>query len=395
MTPFASSLFGSFWMGGFECSSHRRPSGRRIDVIDATGHDRYAAQDYARLAAAGLHTARDGLRWHLIERTPGEYDFFSLRSQLAAASKAGVEVIWDLMHYGWPDAVDVFAPDFPEVFARYARAAVTELRANMPGELWLCPINEISFLAWGGGEVAYLNPFDIGRGEALKAQLVRAAILAMNAAREIDPGVRFIHAEPLISVTHHPDKPHDAHEAARQHDTQYQALDMLAGRSHPELGGSPAHLDVLGVNYYPYNQWWHHAQTVQQTEEREPLPPGHPEQRPLRDLLAEIAERYRRPLLISETGTEGGARAGWLTMVAGEVGAARATGVPVEGVCLYPVVNHPGWDDDRHCHNGLWDYPDVQGHREADPALAAALAQLQVEVPPAPRPQVREKAEVG
>ena len=27
-------------------------------------------------------------------------------------------------------------------------------------------------------------------------------------------------------------------------------------------------------------------------------------------------------------------------------------------------MNHPGWDDDRHCHNGLWDYPDEHGERE-------------------------------
>jgi hypothetical protein len=43
------SLFKSFFLGGFECSNHRRSDGRRLDLIAATGHDRWAAHDYAEL----------------------------------------------------------------------------------------------------------------------------------------------------------------------------------------------------------------------------------------------------------------------------------------------------------------------------------------------------------
>ena len=42
----------SFFMGGFECSTHRLQSGRRLDVIGATAHDRFALEDYRRLADA-------------------------------------------------------------------------------------------------------------------------------------------------------------------------------------------------------------------------------------------------------------------------------------------------------------------------------------------------------
>ncbi len=38
-----------------------------------------------------------------------------------------------------------------------------------------------------------------------------------------------------------------------------------------------------------------------------------------------------------------------------------------------PIVNHPGWLDDRHCYNGLWDYPDDQGEREIYQPLAIEL----------------------
>ncbi|WP_345463323.1 beta-glucosidase [Deinococcus carri] len=369
----APSPFRSFFLGGFECSSHRRPSGRRVDVIDATGHDRFAAQDYARLAAEGLLAARDGLRWHRIEEQPGVYDFGSVGSQVRAARAAGVQVVWDLLHYGTPDHVDLFAPDFPEVFARFARAAALALAPETDGPLWLCPVNEISFLAWGGGEVAYLNPFERGRGMVLKRQLVRAAICAVDAVREVCPDARFLHAEPLLHVTAHPERPWEAAAARQENEAQFEALDMLAGRLHPELGGAARYLDVIGLNFYPYNQWRHHPQR----EGRERVPYDHPAYRPLRQLLAEVAARYHRPLLIAETGTEDEERPAWFRMVSREALAARAAGIPLHGVCLYPVVNHPGWDDDRHCHNGLWDYPDRQGHREADPALLSELRAAQ------------------
>jgi len=63
-----------------------------------------------------------------------------------------------------------------------------------------------------------------------------------------------------------------------------------------------------------------------------------------------------------------------------EVLMAIAQGVPVECICLYPIVNHPGWDDDRHCHNGLFDYPDASGHRPAFAPLADEIARRTADV---------------
>ncbi|UQN09937.1 beta-glucosidase [Deinococcus sp. QL22] len=358
--PLVSQLFSSFFQGGFECSSQRLRAGRRLDVIDATAHDRFAAQDYSRLRGIGMQTARDGFRWHLIEHTPGEYDFRSILPMLRAARHAGVQIIWDLCHYGWPDFMDVFSPEFPEQFGRYA-AACAEILAEENGEdiSFVCPINEISFLTWAGGDVGYLNPFAHGRGLELKMQLVRAALRATAALRARLPTVRIVYAEPLLSSRSHPDRPHEADAAQAEHLGQYQTLDMLSGRLFPELGGFPEALDIVGLNYYPYNQWFFHPYA----HEREHLPGGHPLHRPLSELLAEVYARYGRPLFLSETGTEGEARPDWLRSVMAEVRRAREQGTPVEGVCLYPILNHAGWDDDRPCPNGLWDGCGPQGER--------------------------------
>src|SRR3954468_6506434 len=92
-------LFRSFWMGGFECSCHMNSAGVRLDMTAALQHDRFAAEDYRRLRELGIAVARDGLRWHLVDRA-GTYDWSSWLPMLDAARREGVQVIWDLCHYG-------------------------------------------------------------------------------------------------------------------------------------------------------------------------------------------------------------------------------------------------------------------------------------------------------
>src|SRR5947209_4041192 len=115
-------LFDSFFLGGFECASHVRDDGRRLDLIEACGHDRHVLSDYESLARRGLRTVRDGLRWHLIESRPNRYDFSSFLPMLRAAHSRGVQVIWDLCHYGYPEHLDAWRPSFVDAFARFARA---------------------------------------------------------------------------------------------------------------------------------------------------------------------------------------------------------------------------------------------------------------------------------
>lgn len=356
-----TAVLDSFFIGGFECSTHCRADGRRLDIVEATGHARFCTSDYASLRKQDIRLARDGLRWHRIEAKPGTYDWSSLLPMLEAARQAGITVMWDLCHYGWPDGIDIWTDDFIERFATFAGAAAAVVRAHGVGERYYCPINEISFLAWAGGEVGYLNPFGRGRGDELKQQLVRAAIAAIDAIRRVDPHARFLHAEPLIHVIAYPNRPEQRAVAEDYRVAQWQACDMLAGRLHPELGGAPPYLDLLGLNFYPMNQWFLHGSTI---------PMGHHEYRPLSDLLTEAFERYRRPLLIAETGAEGSARPAWLHYVCEEVRSAMHAGVPIEGICLYPVTSYPGWDDNRCCEVGLFGAPSSSGRRSIYQPLA-------------------------
>ena len=365
-----SSTFQSFFLGGFECSTHRLPSGKRLDLVHATRHDELALRDYRLLKKHGILTAREGLRWHLIEAQPRNFDFSTAEPIIRAALETGIQVIWDLWHYGWPDDIDIFSADFVDRFRAFACATAELLGENFETSL-VSPLNEISFFSWAGGDGGIFNPFAKGRGPEMKRQLVRASIEAITAMREVNPNLRFCQIEPIINVVADQSRGGDEAGAEAQRMSQFETWDMLFGRSAPELGGSDSFVDLIGVNYYIHNQWLHprgpHSVLV----------PSDPRYRHVRDMLQENHARYGKPIFVAETGIEDETRPAWLRYICNEVYAAIAAGVPVKGVCLYPILNHPGWDDDRHCYNGLFDYADAEGDREAFAPFARELSRQQ------------------
>jgi hypothetical protein len=357
-------MFNSFFLGGFECSTHRLRSGRRLDLVHATRHDELAFSDYRLLQHFGILTAREGLRWHLIEPTPGRYDFTSAIPMLQAARATGMQVIWDLWHYGWPDDLDIFSAAFIERFTAFAVEAVKRM-SDFTDAPWVSPINEISFFSWAGGESGIFNPFAQHRGDDVKRQLVRATIESVQAMRDVNPHVRFFQIDPIINVVARSASPEDVHNAETYRCSQFGAWDMITGRAAPELGGQPSFIDVIGVNYYIHNQFvWQGPMIV----------PSDPRYRHVSTMLQEVHSRYQKPIFIAETGIEDETRPAWLRYMCGEAIAAIGAGVPVEGLCLYPILNHPGWEDDRHCYNGMFDYADAQGNREVYQPLADEMA---------------------
>ncbi|HTH27093.1 MAG TPA: hypothetical protein VL918_01320 [Sphingobium sp.] len=355
-----SSRFDSFFMAGFECSSHRRKDGVRLDLIHATGHDRHAHDDYRRCAALGLRTVRDGLRWHLIETAPGVYDWSSWTPMLRAAREAGVSVIWDIYHYGSPDFLDQRAPAFIDAYARFAAAAVRVHREETGEAPMVCPINEISFYTWAV-ETDYFPPLGTQKGGWFKRQLVRCAIAGVEAMRAAEPECRFIWAEPLIHVAPRDHSSAERRQAEAYRLAQFEAYDLLTGMIEPELGGRPDMVDVIGLNFYPHNQWYYSGPTV---------PMGHHEYRALADMLVEVARRYGKPIFLAETGAEGSGRPAWLHYVCDEVRAAMAQGIAFAGICLYPVTAYPGWDNSRHAEVGLFSTVLADGERKLYQPLA-------------------------
>lgn len=356
-----NEIYRGFLMGGFECSSHRDRRNRRLDLIASTQHDRFAEADYRRLLSLGMLTARDGVRWHHIEKSKGVYDFESLASQAEAAHATGIEIIWDLFHYGYPDHIDIFSPVFPDVFARFARETVQFLYDKLGPGNHICPINEISFFSWNAGRVGEFFPAKTKKAAHLKRQLINASIAAICEIKRVDPTARIMLSDPAINVIAAERSPRNLAAAVKYHRSQFEAFDGIVTET--------SLVDVIGINFYPHNQWLH--------PDRRTVMRGHTDYRPFREIIAEYYERYNKPILIAETGIEDDGRPAWFRYICDEVRAAMKSGIPVLGICLYPIVNHPGWADDRHCHNGLWDYADINGNREVYTPLATEIVKQQ------------------
>ena len=77
---------------------------------------------------------------------------------------------------------------------------------------------------------------------------------------------------------------------------------------------------------------------------------------PFANLLGDVWRRYGRPIVVAETGHVGASRSDWLQEIATQVEAAVQAGVPVQGICLYPIIDRPDWDDHDDWHRcRLWD----------------------------------------
>lgn len=338
--------------------------GVRLDMLAATQHDHFVQDDYARLASVNISTVRDTIRWHLVEPSPGVFDFSSVQPYAAAAHAQRVQVVWDLLHYGVPH-VDTMAPDFAVRFASYAGAVARFLASRTIGTPFYTPINEISFYAWAAAEVGWFHPYLIGRGPEMKRQLVRAWIAAVDAIRAVSPDARFVSVEPLIHIVPPRGRLDWEGQAEAAREAQFEAWDMLVGQRDPYLGGASRYLDVIGVNFYHDNEWeepgnvrllWH-------------VLPRDPRWVPFHALVQDAYRRYRRPMVVGETSHVGEGRSEWIREMTEEVVLALHAGVPIEGICLYPILDRFEWEDSTHWHNsGLWDLA-----READGTLRRVL----------------------
>lgn len=346
--------FNSFWMAGYECSDKINAFGNRVDFLSLTGHLELLNEDYRNLEAFNIKTVREGVRWSQVEKSPYEYDFRTVSYMMDIAEERGIQQVWDICHFGFPDDLTPLHPYFPRRFAALCRAFVKFYRSkNKSNTLIITPINEVSFLAWLGGDVRGTSPYCVGQGWEVKYRLMKAYLEAIVAMKEEDPGVRLLVTEPLISrVPVMNANEEQVAEAKRIHDYQFQIFEILSGRMCPELGGKPEYLDMLGFNFYYDNQsvvgTWEILDWKISAED--------PRWRTLSSLLTEMHERYHRPVVLSETSHPGIHRPQWIQMIGEECLTCLENGIPLWGICLYPIIDRPDWDDLNKWHrSGLWD----------------------------------------
>lgn len=350
----SNNPFSSFWMAGYECSDKLNAFGNRVDLLSETGHFRLIDEDYRLLKPFNISTVREGIRWSHVETRPYHYDWKTVKVMIERGKANGIQQLWDICHFGFPDDLTPLHPHFAGRFAALCRAFVKFYRSVDPcSTLIITPINEVSFLSWLGGDVCGTSPYCHANGWQVKYALMRAYIQGVAALREEDPSIKILTTEPLINAVPELNaSPERIEQALMWHNFQHQAVDMLSGYICPELGGKPEYVDIIGLNFYYKNQW--------EIDVWEPLiwtlNPPDPRWIPLRDLYMQIYDRYQKPIALTETSHPKEDRPQWMNMIAEETAAVIEQGVPFYGVCLYPIIDRPDWDFLHVWHNsGLWD----------------------------------------
>src|SRR5690606_31299369 len=110
------SPFRSFWMGGFECSDKINYFGDRIDLLKETDHINLISSDYEMIKELNIHTVREGIQWSKVESKPFNYNFDVVKLMMDKGQELGMQQVWDLCHFGYPDDLSPLHPHFTKRF---------------------------------------------------------------------------------------------------------------------------------------------------------------------------------------------------------------------------------------------------------------------------------------
>lgn len=362
--------FSSYFIGGYECADHLNRSGERVNLLYETEHHIRVEEDYRLLLDIGISSVREGIVWTVVEKMEGQFDFSEVLNRIKIAEKLGIQIIWDLIHFGYPDGLFPTHPKFVERFENLTRAFATFYKQNCSRPLLVCPINEISFLSWFSGEARGTVPYAIGNGWDIKYHLCKAAIKSIEILKAELPDSTIVLVEPLVKV--HSDGSTSDEELHNIHQYQYEAVDIISGRLCPELGGKEEYVEILGANYYWNSQWTGRDSSLY-------WPDPEKKRMPLHKMLNDLYERYKKPIFLSETGHFGEGRVEWIEEITNECAIANINGIPMWGICIYPVTDRPDWDNiESYSHCGIFDL-DRMKNRIPEQDYINSIRKLEIE----------------
>jgi len=200
---------------------------RRVDEMEKCRHYERWRDDFDCVQDLGIHVLRYGPPLHRAWLGPGRYDWEFADATFAELRRRDIIPIVDLCHFGVPDWMGNFQnPDFPELFADYARAFAQRFR-------WIqlfTPVNEMFVCATFSATYGWWNEqlkSDRGFVTALK-HLVKANVLAMQAILESCPNAIFIQSE--SSEYFHADSPDAIKSAEIANSKRFLSLDLNYGK---------------------------------------------------------------------------------------------------------------------------------------------------------------------
>jgi beta-glucosidase len=370
------------WLAGIEDTFITAPSpktGRTLDEYELTEHYARWRDDLHLFSDIGLRSVRYGIPWHKINPAPGKWDFSSADEPLERLLAIGIQPVVDLVHYGLPLWIEhaYLNPDFHELMAEYAGRIAERYKGRIHT---YTPLNEPRVTAWYCGKLGWWPPARRGWRGFLRVMVAicKGIVRSVETMRAIDAEI--VHAHVDATDLFEAATPDLELEAARRQELVFLALDLISGKvdeSHAlyiwivkhglqaeELAWFKEHaieLELIGINLYPLF-----------SEKKLLRSGGHLRVRmnyagaDIIDRLAELYwQRYRAPLFISETASEGSVRKrrAWLDDSIDAVRRVRARGIPLIGYTWWPLFALVTWgyreghkSPDQYLKQmGLWD----------------------------------------
>ena len=386
---------GFAWATGIEdtfVGQTARVGERVLDEYALTHHYLYWREDIDRAAALGVRAMRYGIPWYKVEPAPGRFDWAWVDQVLEYVASRDIAVIVDLMHYGTPTWLpnQFLNSSYPQRVAAYA-GAFAERYHHLVSHY--TPLNEpwitVAFTGLHGIWPPYLRGDD-GAVKILRS-LTRGIVLAIEAIRAADPGAVIVGVDAAGEVV--PDTDAQAAAAALATARTFIATDLVTGRvdaRHPLAGWllqngiteadlawhteHAAVLDLVGVNYYPETSVTRLQENAGRLTARRTWGGTNGLMRSVRAFAA----RYGRPVMITETSTNGplALRAEWLADSIATIPRLRAAGVPLVGYTWWPLFDLIDWSY-RHGARPIEEFVARLGPETLDGAhLATAIATM-------------------
>ena len=341
-----------------------------IDEYEWTQHDKKWRDDF-RKAAKDLNCRwmRYSLAWHLIESSPGVFDWSWADERIQYARELGINLILDLVHFGTPTWLpEAFGDvDFPAALERFS----IEFGKRYSGVVRsVCPLNEPLITAFFCGDVGIWPPH--GRSLAsymtVLSRVAQGLTRSIRALRKTMSSVEIVLCDALEFTS----ADAECHKVAspelikliendivlRNH-RRHIVLDLITGRVNNDHGlyswlekhsfptsdinwflRNAVEIDVLGLDYYKHS-------------EIELYPAGDRFRQRVPSNLSGLKKtvrdywlRYRVPIMITETNCYGDddERRQWLKFTVEDIRALRQEGIPVIGYTWWPLLDHLDWD---------------------------------------------------
>jgi beta-glucosidase len=376
---------GFLWLTGIEDTFITAPhprTGRTLDEYQLTEHYHRWSEDLDLMAELGVPAVRYGVPWHRIQPAPSSWDFSWSDGPVERLASLGIEPVLDLVHYGVPGwLTGAFGhADYEYRVEEYASRVAERYKGSVRS---FTPLNEPRITAWYTGKLGLWPPGRRGWPGFLKVltAIARGIVRTTNALKKAIPDATLVHVD--AGDVYEAESADLTGEARFRQDIGFLALDLVTGRvderhslytwlrelsvSENDLRWFGEHrisLDVVGINLYPLFSLKRLKRSGGRTRMTMPYAPASIVER----LASDYHERYQRPVMITETASDGSVakRGAWLEASVTAIRATRAKGIPLCGYTWWPLFALVDWAYRRGSlpaayylrQMGLWDLAD-------------------------------------